>query len=74
MYTLHPDVYLTRRQRLHFVMDDDGVLLWSGKSLLHALVFLSHKEQTEFMVEGGEDEDRFRVKIRADLTTTDPAT
>lgn len=66
MYTLHPDVYLTRRQRLHFVMDDDGDLAWSGKNIMSALVFLASMEQQEFRMEGDEDEHRFRVKIRAD--------
>lgn len=64
MYTLHPDVYLTRRQRLHFVMDDEGDLAWSGKELTGALVFLINSYQSEFQIEEGEDKPRFYVTIR----------
>lgn len=64
MYLLLPDVYLTRRQRLHYVVNHAGNLAWSGKSIMSALEFLAAADQTEFGIEGQDGEDRFRVEIR----------
>ncbi len=61
MHTLYPDVYLTRRQRLHYVMDGDGVLMWSGKSLTSALEYLLSAGQNEFRIEGQDESDCFKI-------------
>ena len=63
MYTLYPDVYLTRRQRLHYVMDADGVLMWSGKSLTSALEYLLSAGQNEFWIEGQDESDHFKATV-----------
>lgn len=64
MYTLNPDVYLTRRQRLHFILDDAGELAWSGKSLGGALRWLHEKGVTRFQIEGQEPDEKFLVEVR----------
>jgi len=64
MYVLYPDVYLTRRQRLHYVMDDDAVLMWSGKSLTSALEFLLETGNPKFRIEGQTTGECFQVTVR----------
>lgn len=68
MYLLLPDVYLTRRQRLHYVLNHAGDLAWSGKAILSALEFLAAADQTEFEIEAQDRENGFRVEIKAGWT------
>lgn len=63
MYVLLPDVYLTRRQRLHFVMDEAGVLLWSGKTIGAAIRFLHGTGVTRFKIDGQEPDEAFIVEV-----------
>lgn len=72
MYVLNPDVYLTRRQRLHFVMDDAGELAWSGKTLIGALEYLESHDHRHFRVEGTDDEPGFHLRLTLLSTTTRP--
>ena len=55
MYSLCPDVYLTRRQRLHYVLDHDGNLAWSGKEVQAAITFLIDEGQPSFELDAGDD-------------------
>ena len=55
MYSLCPDVYLTRRQRLHYVLDDDGNLAWSGKAIQAAISFLIDEGQPSFELDAGDE-------------------
>ena len=66
MYTLNPDVYLTRRKRMHFVMNHQGDLAWSGKTIIGALEYLFENGQSEFTVEGQEAERSFQVMSSPD--------
>lgn len=66
MYTLYADVQLTRRNRMHHVMDDAGVLKWSGKSLLGALEYLAEQGQDEFKLEGDDTDPSFLVMAKPD--------
>ena len=66
MYTLHPDVYIARRSRLHFVVDTDGDLAWSGKSLMSAFEFLDAIDQNEFEITTEAEGLKFHVMIRPD--------
>ena len=63
MYTLNADVYLTRRQRLHFVLDDAGDLAWSGKGIAAAFRFLHERNQNMFLLEGQAPDGKFNVKM-----------
>lgn len=72
MYSIQADVYLTRRQRLHFILDGDDNLVWSGKSFAHAVEFLVSADQTEFTLDGLDGESSFRLIIRADWTNDPP--
>lgn len=73
MFTLHPDTYLTRRQRLHFIMDDTGELAWSGKTLLSAFEYLLAHGKFGFRMETPDGKERYLVQITTDLTDP-PAT
>lgn len=50
MFTLRPDVYLTRRQRLHFILDSKDELKWSGKTIAGALTYLVAQGENQFRV------------------------
>ena len=63
MFCLYPDVYLTRRQRLHYVMDADDVLMWSGKSLVGAFEYLLESGNYKFRIEGQDQTEHFQATI-----------
>jgi len=46
------DVYHTRRQRLHHVLDHTGTLCWSGQKIDEALTFLEDLGEYEFHLQG----------------------
>ena len=64
MYSLRCDVYLTRRQRMHYVTDNVGNLLFSGKDILGALEFLLEHGEPEFRIEGQDRDEVFIATIR----------
>ncbi len=64
MYCLCPDVYLTRRQRLHYVMDDDGDLAWSGKAIQAAITFLIDEDQPSFELDAGAGADKLLLTAK----------
>ncbi len=64
MYCLYPDVYLTRRQRLHYVMNGDDVLMWSGKSIFSAVAFLIDKEESSFELDAGDGEEKLLLTAK----------
>jgi len=64
MYTLNADVFYTRRNRMHFVLDDTGTLAWSGQTIVAALEFLEAEGQVQFYIEGLDDEPRFLVEAK----------
>ncbi len=64
MYSLFPDVYLTRRQRLHYVMDDDGDLGWSGKDIHAAIMFLIDEDHPSFELVADHDKENLLLSAR----------
>ncbi len=54
MYTMTPDVPITRRGRLTFIFDEKEELRWSGKRLVDALVFLMAENQDTVEIDDGE--------------------
>ena len=64
MYSLCPDVYLTRRQRLHYVLDDDGNLMWSGKAIQAAIMFLIDEGHASFELDAGEDFEKLLLTAK----------
>lgn len=66
MYSLRCDVYLTRRQRMHYVLDSVGNLRFSGKDILGALEYLLEHGEPKFRIEGQDDDRVFIATIRAD--------
>ncbi len=63
MHTLHPDIYLTRRQRLHHVCDETGDPVWSGKNLVEALDWLLENDHHQFLIDGGPSDLSYLVSI-----------
>jgi len=63
MPTLYPDVYFSRRLRLHHVCDDAGEVIWSGKHIVRALEYLLQNGNHHFILDGGEDGDRYKVEV-----------
>ncbi len=64
MFTLFPDVYLSRRQRLHHVSDNLDDVVWSGGALVEALDFLLDKGEREFRVDGGQSDLSYILTVR----------
>ncbi len=64
MYSLCPDVYLTRRQRLHYVLDDDGNLAWSGKDIHAAITFLIAEDRSSFELDAGDHKEKLLLTAR----------
>ena len=64
MYVLCPDVYLTRRQRLHYVMDGDGNLAWSGKDVHAAITFLIDEGEHTFELDAGDGIEKLHLTAR----------
>ena len=64
MYSLCPDVYLTRRQRLHYVLDADGNLAWSGKEVQAAIMFLIDEGHASFELDAGDDKEKLLLTAR----------
>jgi len=50
MYTVTPDIPLSRRLMRHVVQDDQGGIVYEARQLADVLTFLSSREQTEFAV------------------------
>jgi len=68
MYTLYPDVYFSRRLRLHHVADEEDEPVWSGKSITEALEYLVENDHRAFMMDGGQDGGRYLVTVVRSLT------
>jgi len=64
MYTLHPDVYFSRRLRMHHIADEEDILCWSGKSIREALSFLVENNQVEFKIERDTGDRVYILTIR----------
>lgn len=62
MFSLYPDIQMTRRQRLHFIMGPDDKLAWSGKSLIAAIEWLKEGSHTEIDIVD-ESDDGSRVAV-----------
>ena len=64
MFSLYPDVYLTRRQRLHYVMDGNDVLMWSGNSIFSAVEYLLNENQGQFLLDTGDGKEKLHLTVR----------
>ena len=64
MYSLCADVYLTRRQRLHYVLDGDGTLAWSGKDIHSAITFLIAIGEPSFELDAGDHQEKLLLTAR----------
>lgn len=63
MFTLHPDVQFTRRNRLHYILDEKDVLMWSGKNITSAIEYLLEQGWNEFRIAGSHPRDCFLVMV-----------
>ena len=64
MMTLYPDVYFTRRLRLHHIADGDDDPVWSGGTIVSALEFLVENGNHVFVIDGGEDGACYEITAR----------
>jgi hypothetical protein len=53
MLTLRTDVYITRRMRSHFIVDNDEFVRFSAPQLADCLEWLVENDQLQFRVEAG---------------------
>jgi len=63
VYTIHPDVYFSRRLRMHHIVDDDDEVIWSGKNLVGALDYLIENAIHEVKIDGGTVDMGFIVQF-----------
>jgi len=63
MMILRVDVYHTRRQRLHHLLDHTGTLCWSGQYVTEALEYLEARSEYEFELQGRDREKPWKLII-----------
>jgi len=61
--TLRSDVYHTRRQRLHHILDHHGKLCWSGQKINEALTFLEGLGESEFHLQGPDGGETWELML-----------
>lgn len=64
MKTMMCNVLITRRQQMVFIENEDGTLLWSGKEVHSAIVFLIDEGQPEFRLVDGDDAEALHITAR----------
>ena len=64
MWTLIAQRPIARRKTLTHVLDDAGVLRWSGKTVGAALRYLHEQDRNTVELHGTEDDERFIVEFR----------
>ena len=63
MHTLLTDRKIYRRRRMHFVVDENGDLEWSGTTIAEALRYLEAQGEVRFRLEGSEPDENFIIQL-----------
>jgi len=63
VWTLLCNIPIARRRTMCFVLDAEGDLRWSGKSVGAGFRWLHEQEHNCFRLEGTEPDERFEVKM-----------
>jgi len=66
MLTLRTDIYITRRMRSHFIVDDDEFVRFSAPQLADCVEWLFENDHATFTLEAGAR--RYTVFLRRKLT------
>lgn len=53
MFVIQPDVHLTRRKRIHQILDERSQQQWAGQSFIEALNWLLDTGHNQTMVSDG---------------------
>ena len=65
MHTILTDRKIYRRRRFNFVVDENGLLKWSGNTIAGALKYLEAQGEVRFRLEGAEPDENFIIQLIA---------